>query len=363
MVSGGSGSGHKEKYEDRSVTPSFRELRTFEGRRAERAGPPVRPPDCLTTGVPSSRCPLAFAALIAVLASLWARHAAAQEPAGHKIVGTLGLDAGSQSDTGVYLLARSANYWANDLVDRNGHDLPIGLGLYAIGNEFAVEGTYLVAPIDTYVGAGIGAPISHVSISTQVPQASIDNFGLGDLAVQPIQLGWRLGAVDALAGYTFYAPTAPHEPGGNDGVGSGQWSHEPSLGGTLYFDRDHTWALSAMGSLEIFQRKLEDDVTRGPKVQVQGGFGKKLRSDLEVGAAAYGLWQLSEDKGADLPQALRGLREWAYGVGPEIELKLTPIRTRVAVRYEHDLAARARTTGQIAVVEVVFAPWVRPENP
>jgi hypothetical protein len=317
----------------------------------------------LRKGVPLSYRRCLSPVLIAVVASLWPASALAQPAVGHKILGTLGLDAGSQNDTGIYLVARSASYWSSELVDRDGHDLPVGLDLYALGNNVSFQATYLVAPLATYINAGVSVPLAHVNASTQTPQANVDLLGLGDLAVQPLQLGWRLGQVEITTGYTFYAPTAAHEPGGSDGVGKGQWSHEPSLGGTVYFDADRTWAVSVLGSVEINERKLDVDIKRGSTLQLQGGLGKKLGGFLELGVASYALWQLEEDEGRDLPQELRGLHERAYGAGPELKFEFAKIRTNLSFRYEHDLAVWSRTAGQIFVAGVGFAPWMKREKP
>ncbi len=285
------------------------------------------------------------------------RAAEAQQAVGHILPGTLGLQAGTQARTGLYFVDRFAGYRADELIGRHGASLPVGLGLDVVSNVFGVAFTYEITPLRTYVGASVAVPVSKVSASTQIPEASTDLFGLGDLFVQPLALGWRSGSADIVAGYAFYAPTGGHEPGGNDGVGAGQWTHELSLGGTLYFDRAHTWALSALASVEFPRRKFDVDVTRGSILQIQGGLGKTIGRFFDVGLASYALWQLADDKGADLPTALRDQRDRAYGLGPEMGVAIPSIRTRVTVRYEHDFAVRSRPEGQILVLEMAVAAW------
>ena len=69
-----------------------------------------------------------------------------------------------------------------------------------------------------------------------------------------------------------------------------------------------------------------------------------------MGVASYALWQLTDDTGRDLPETLRGLRDRAFGLGPEVDVNLKSIRSRIAVRYCHDVAVRARPLGQVLVV-------------
>jgi len=280
-----------------------------------------------------------------------------QQAVGHKVLGTLGLQAGSQGSAGVYLVDQFVIYAAERLIGPQGNAIPLGLRLNAYSEVLGLGGTCEVPSLATYVSASLGVPMAGVSLNTHRPDASIDLFGLGDLYVQPLRLGWRLPRLDVVLGYAFYAPTAPHEPGGTDGVGSAQWTQEGSLGETVHLDRDKTWALSALASYELNGRKLDADVTRGQSVQVQGGLGAKVRPYLDVGLAGYGYWQVTLDSGADLPKLLRGLRDTAYGAGPEIDVTIAPIRGQVSARYEHDLAVRARPLGQVFVIQLVIAAW------
>ncbi len=298
---------------------------------------------------------LALVASIAVALLTAAPSLAQQQNLGHKTLGTLGLEAGSQAEPGLYLATRALFYAADELKDRKGNRVPVGIDLDAFANGLGISGVLKLGTLGTYVGASIGVPIARVSLNVDRPEASIDQFGLGDVYVQPIRLGWRLPRLDLGIGYAFYAPTGRFEPGGRDGVGRGQWAHEFSVGGTVWFDQGRTWNLSALASYELNERKRGIDITRGDTVQVQGGAGKTLLGFVQVGLAGYALWQVSDDSGADLPPALRGARDRAYGLGPEVDVFLAPIRTKLTVRYEHDLASRSRPQGQILVVGLTFA--------
>jgi hypothetical protein len=293
-----------------------------------------------------------------VAASLLASESAtAQQAVGHKVLGTAGLQAGSQASPGVSFIDQFVFYSAERLINPRGSALPVGLRLDAYSEDLGIGGTYELPGLATYVSGSLGVPMATVSLNSRRPDASIDLFGLGDLYVQPLLLGWRLPRLDVIVGYAFYAPTARHEPGGTDGVGSAQWTHEASLGGTVRLDRGKTWSLSALASYQVNQRKLDADVIRGQSVQVQGGLGAKVRPYLDVGLAGYGFWQVTLDEGADLPMVLRGLHDTAYGAGPEIDLTIAAIRGQVSVRYEHDLGVRARPNGQVFVIQLALAAW------
>jgi hypothetical protein len=304
---------------------------------------------------------LLFAAALAV-AIFTQSPCRGQDAVGHKLLGTLGLQAGSPPPPGIYVVDRIGTYHSDELVDRSGNRLPVGLDLDALFGNVGISGTYEWKQISTYLTAAVGVPMARVSVTTSNPAASIDRFGLGDLYVQPLQLGWSTPHLDALVGYALYLPTGGHEPGGNDGIGRGYLSQEPSLGATAWFDGDRTWQLTALASYDFNLKTRDVDITRGQTLQVQGGLGKKLFGMLDLGLAAYALWQTTDDAGSALPAAVRGARDAAYGLGPEIDVTIPTIRTRLAMRYEHDVVVHSRPLGQTFLVTLTVNPWRLPSS-
>lgn len=299
-------------------------------------------------------------ALVAAFCLTAASVRAQQVEVGHKMLGTLGLRAGMQQGEGLYAAVRAMAYVADQVFDRNGTALPVGLDLKGFAAGVGLAATVELRSLSTYVNAGVGVPVADVSARTERPEASLDRAGLGDLFVQPFGLGWRLPHADVVASYAFYAPTGGFEPGGNDGVGRGHFTHEPSLGGTIYFDDRRQWYLSALASVDLNEKKRKIDITRGTTIQVQGGVGTTLRRVLDVGFASYALWQVSDDSGADLPPALLGARDRAYGFGPELDLLVPAMRGRITLRYMHDFACETRPRGQLLLVGVTLAAWLPP---
>jgi hypothetical protein len=82
-------------------------------------------------------------------------------------------------------------FWAisaNDLVDRNGRRIPVGLDLDAVANAMGIQLTFKLPWRMTYMNASLGFPAAHVGLQTERPEVSIDRFGLGDLYVQPLRV-------------------------------------------------------------------------------------------------------------------------------------------------------------------------------
>jgi hypothetical protein len=297
------------------------------------------------------------ALLVAAGILIRAGAASAQAQVGHKVLGTLGADAGVQPPPGGYAFNQTLWYAADRFVDRNGDTVPIpGLNIDAIGNAVGASGTFQI-PHFGYWTASIAVPAAHFHLGTDDPRASLDEFGLADLYVEPVRLGWRFDRFDVVASYAFYAPTGRFQPKGLAGIGNGYWTNEFSAGGAVWLDRSRGWRASALASYDLNGRKTDVDITRGATVQIQGGTGLRLFWTLEAGVAGYALWQVTDDKGTDLPAVLRGLRERTFGVGPELGLAIPQIRARVDARYEWDFLVRSRPVGRILAVSVGFAFW------
>ena len=289
------------------------------------------------------------------MAVTWEAPVQAQQ-LGHKVLGSLGLLAGSQPDSGLYIISEFADYGSNQLDDSNGHKIPLALNLAAWASPVGVQYTFKLPGHSLYVNVSAAAPFSQISLQTGDPLASVDDFGFGDIYVQPARIGWKGNRADVVAGYAFYAPTGLYVPHASGSVGLGQWSHEFSLGSAVYLDRAKTWNISALASYTLNQRKQGIEITRGDSIQFQGGAGKtfhlpsKTLPRVDLGLAGYGLWQVRNNHGADLPAVLQDARDVDLGLGPEIDLTVAPIRSRITVRYCRDVVAKARPLGHILVI-------------
>jgi hypothetical protein len=160
-----------------------------------------------------------------------------------------------------------------------------------------------------------------------------------------------------VAAYGFYAPTGA--PGGLiAGLGNGYWTHEFSAGGTAYFDRKRRWKLTALASYEHNQPKRDLDFRRGDTLQIQGGAGFRIVPMVDLGVAGYALWQVADDAGSAVPPALAGARDIDYGLGPEINVWVPKLHTRLIARYTHDAWVRTRPNGELVLIELQFQAWM-----
>lgn len=285
---------------------------------------------------------------------LWTSTAAAQvQDLGHRLPAGAGIDAGTQIEQGLYVGDRFVWFASSEVHDRDGESIPIeDLELDAYANVFGLAGTKRLGRL--YLSAAAAIPIVKLSVTADVPAASVDRLGLGNVFIEPLKIGTRSARADAVIAYSVYAPTSQGE---RSGVGRPQWSHQLAAGGTLFFDDRRGWRVSAVASYVSNHKKRGIDITRGDTVLVQGGAAAPVHAGIDLGIAGYALWQVTDDAGADLPVALTGARERAFGLGPEVNVSVPPLRSRLNARFAWDLDGKARPVGTILVIGLTFVAW------
>jgi hypothetical protein len=294
--------------------------------------------------------------LAGVVALVLMSMSASAQDLGHKLPGLLGLDAGRVPEPGLYIIERVAVYDAKELRDRNGNVVPTGpFHLKAFTNAVGVSYTTKILGNSTFLTMTAGGPIARLELNVgNSSEIGVDRLGLADPYIQPLRLGWRKSFFDVVTSYSIYLPTGRSALAGGKGVTSGQITNEFGGGGAIYFkDRSHFF--TALASYQLNSRQRGIDITRGDLVQIQGGLGTQfLKQVAEAGIAGYGLWQVRDDRGSQLPSAIAGARDQVYGLGPEVAVLIKPIRAQIRLRYEWDFGARSRPQGQIFVAGLNF---------
>jgi hypothetical protein len=283
-----------------------------------------------------------------------ALHPAEAQQLGYKLLGSVGIDAGAQPPPGLALVDQSIQFGSSRLRDRQGNVVPIeGLSISASGSALGVSYTSKTRAAP-YLTFALGVPVASIHVSSDNPAASLNGFGFADLVVQPIKVGWRQRRFDVVSGYVAYVPTGHFEPRGGANLGHGHWTHQLSVGGAVHADSARKFRASALASYEVNTRMRGIDIRRGDILQLQGGAGAAVRKIFTIGLAGYALWQVTPDRGTEIPPALRGERSRAFGLGPEADALIPQWRTHVALRVERDFGVRSRPQGQVIALSVSY---------
>jgi hypothetical protein len=285
---------------------------------------------------------------------------------GANSLGDFGVLSGSQPDPGLYASAFWYRYFTKTIRDGNGDIVTISPG---DRGEVTVNA---IAPILWYVtdykilGANysIVAALPFATAALQVPILGLHEttgMALGDLWVQPLNLGWHRETADFTAGVGFYAPTGRYGEEGKEDIGMGMWSFEVFAGTSIFLDEAKSWHIATTAFYETHSEKEDSDAEVGDVLTLEGGAGKSfLEGALTVGAAYFAQFKITDDEfGSDviLPPGLDINQHRVFGVGPDVTIPI-PIKNKlvamVNARYFWEFGARTKTDGQTLTLTATF---------
>lgn len=310
---------------------------------------------------------LLFAAVM-VIACLTAGEARAQQ-SGHNVPGDAGLQSGSQAPPGVYVGNVYYTYPTSKLANDNGEKVNRD------GSIRITMDTLFVSWVTNrkFLGANIGGQVALPFIKNRIEAFSLDaatDIGVTDMYVQPINLGWHFKRADVIAGYGVYLPTGDYKAGNRGNTGLGMFSHELSLGSTVYLTENRMWHAAALFQYEMHARKPGIDIKVGDMVTIEGGVGKTFVKMIpekgplvtNVGLAAYTQFKATGDSGAGINPLLLGRKDRVFGVGPELSVYVPQLKGTISVRYVPEFGARNTTQGQTFVVTFALQAksWMPP---
>jgi hypothetical protein len=195
--------------------------------------------------------------------------------------------------------------------------------------------------------------------------ADLNQFGVGDLFVQPLWFGWSGKYWDFSLGYGFYAPVGKYNTHqvtfpslgltltvpDSDNIGLGFWTHQfQTAFGWYPFGNPGTLAVLALTG-EIHSKKQDIDITPGANIALNWGVSQylPLKKDqsllLELGATGYFLWQVTDDTGSEAYAA--DVHDRVYAAGAQVGLIYAPWNAFAEVKYLHEFAAIDRFEGQM----------------
>ncbi|MGD8307853.1 MAG: transporter [Chromatiales bacterium] len=294
-------------------------------------------------------------------------------------------------DPGWYFTVYNVFYTTDTLRDRSGdkvRSITIGPGGgVTLGVDVDVD-VYTLAPTvigvapwelpwDGRYGAFITPTFANNSVSTALSaetgaglKADEGQFGVGDLYVQPIWLGWSGDHWDFSLSYGFYAPVGKYdtdkvsfpllgftvESPSADNIGLGFWTHQFQTAGAWYPWKHRATAVAMAVTGEVHGKKRSIDVTPGSHVSWNWGISQYLpltkdeKVLLELGPAGYSQWQVSDDSGSAARN--RSVHDQVHAAGLQLGLTHVPWMASLTAKYLHEFRAEDRFEGQVVTLSV-----------
>ena len=260
---------------------------------------------------------------------------------GHYTPGALGLGAATLPPPGFHWTSYNMFYTSDTLRDASGNKIPVNLDLnvFASANQFTYMTRHKVLGAD--FGADFILPIVNVDVSMDGVDES--SFGIGDIYIEPVVLGWHTPRFDVAVAGGFYIPTG--DSGDPSSVGKGYWSFMETLGATYYFDTSRTWTASVLTRWLQNTENRDTDITPGAEVVAEYGLAKSFPNAdriITLGIAGYTYAQLTDDSGTGASDE----KFIGNAVGPEIRyMGFKPFPFQISLRYLREYGAENTTEG------------------
>jgi hypothetical protein len=270
----------------------------------------------------------------------------AQSPSftSHYVPGVEGIKGASLPPPGFYLRDYNAFYTASRVNLPNGDKAPADFSAFVYANVLRgiwVSDWQVLG--GTYVADAL-VPLQSASVEVNGYRRS--DFGVGDIYVEPVAIAWHGERWDAALGYSFWAPTGDSNPYDPTKPGKGFWGHMITFGGTVYFDKEKTWAVSVLNRYEINHEEKDSHITPGNQWTLEWGISKSVKPTIDIGLVGYYQLQTTKDSGAGASNN----RDEVVAVGPEANVFWPEIGLFTSLRYNYELLAKDRPQGHTIVL-------------
>jgi hypothetical protein len=292
---------------------------------------------------------VAISCVLAIAVALFGTALAAET--GHYVNGVEGIRAATLPPPGFYYRMYNVYYRADEVMDEDGDALDVGLDIsvYALVNRFVWISNTRILGAD--FGADVIIPLVYTDIELKALGVEDDEFGLGDIAIEPFVLSWHGARWDASFGLAAYVPTGETDEPASPGKDF--WTALITLGGTYYLDVEKTWSASILARYEIHSEKNETDVRPGNDLHFEWGIGKTLGKIWDVGLAGYCQWQVTDDSGSDARD--KSVHDRVLALGPEVSVFIPPAKSFLSLRSLWEFGAIDRTEGHVTALTLTKA--------
>jgi len=294
---------------------------------------------------------LLFAAMTAVFLMTGT---AALAGSGHYVNGVEGIKAATLPPEGVYWRMYNVYYTADELRDKHGDkvDADFDVDVFCLVNRLVYSSGIEV--LGGNLVADICVPLVYTDISMKAGGMTLfdDNeFGLGDILIEPAILAWHGPRYDAALGVGVYLPTGDFDADEPASPGKGFWTGMLTAGATFYFDEARTWSASILSRYEIHSEQEDTDFTPGNDFHFEWGVGKTVAKIWDIGLAGYCRWQVTDDSGPGTTDD----REQAYAIGPEVSVFFPDWGLGLSLRSLWEFENKVNTEGNITTLMIMKA--------
>jgi len=318
------------------------------------------------------------AGLALLLWSLISAACWAQSEVGHYQPGVVNAKDFIVPEPGWYYNQYDTHYHSGRFNDEHGKKTstvtvgPATLAVQADVDYFAVSPTLTcTSPWEVLGGryaAFISLPFQSNGVAAELSgrrfgiSAEETTYGLGDIQVQPVWLGWERDRVDLAVAFGFFPPSGRYTLGSPDNLGAGFWS--PYLQASLawYLTEDKGTGFYFTATYEFNGKKEGEQVTGGDHLYLEYSLSRAIGERVEIALCGTSLWQTTRDHGSDVTWD-RGILDQAHALGGQLAFWLIPGMAQVSLNAMWEYETQDRFRGYFGMLNLLIAVDRKPAPP
>jgi len=253
--------------------------------------------------------------------------------------GAEGIMTGALPPPGNYLIDYNLYYAADSLMDGDGNKVPIDFDLEVFGTVFRFIHVSKMTILGGSWAQHIFIPFLNVDVST--PAGSGNEFGLGDLIVDPFILGWHKGNFHCAAGVDFYVPVGAYDRDDMANVGRNYWTVEPVFAATYLNASGYEASVKLM--YDINMENSDTKVDSGDEFHCDFAIAKRLKR-LTLGIGGFYYKQITnDDYPSTVPPQARSDKGQQVALGPLVSYQCGP--ASIVFKYQKEFETESRPEG------------------
>jgi hypothetical protein len=191
--------------------------------------------------------------------------------------------------------------------------------------------------------------VSNNSLASDTEGQLSSGGGFADSFYQPFILGWETDRVSVRTAYGVLAPTGRFNAGASDNVGSGYWTHAPSVGVTIFLTRDKATTLSGFHMYEFHSVQEGTDIHPGQTANIDYSVARTIQvtedTQLQLGLIGYGQWQTTDKTGPTINATQASARYAVNALGFASNVVLPARKVSLGLKYFKEFSNRSTFQG------------------
>ena len=257
--------------------------------------------------------------------------------------------AGALPPPGTYFKNYLTYYRATTLKDNNGNDLVGDFKLSVLADVLRLVHVTNVQVFGANWALHAFLPLAYQDV--KFSGATDDRYGVGDIIVDPIILGWHSGNFHVTAGLDIYIPVGSYNKDRLANIGRNYWTFEPVLGMTYLSDGG--FEISAKFMYDINLENEDTDYRSGQEFHFDYTVGYHVDKRWAVGLGGYYYLQTTEDEQNGVKAGPDGFEGRVFSIGPQVQYGYRNMS--FTLKWQPEFEARNKPEGDKFWFNLVYA--------